>query len=100
MRSDLEERTAEPVQTCLNLMNFFQNWEDWRASLSETVRAAREVDPSERHALEVVEDMIDFLSKRACPGTPEERLVKEMWDRSTPADREALARIFIRMLEG
>jgi sulfur relay (sulfurtransferase) DsrC/TusE family protein len=98
MRNDLESREAEPAQTCLNLMNFFQNWEEWRSSLSETVRAAREIDPSDRHTVEVVEDMIDFLAKRTCPGTPEERLIREMWDRAEPTDREALARIFIRML--
>jgi sulfur relay (sulfurtransferase) DsrC/TusE family protein len=80
-------------------MNFGQNWNDWRASLRETVNAAREIDPSDRHVVEVVEDMIDFLAQRVCSGSPEERVVAELWNRATSDEREGLARIFLRMIE-
>lgn len=99
MREGTEQKVEEPVQACLGLMNFVQNWDEWRDSLSETVRAAREIDPSEQHTVEVVEDMIDFLSERVCPGSPEERLIRAMWDRSEEDERRTMARVLLRMLD-
>lgn len=86
-------------EACLDMMNFGQNWNDWRESLRETVNAAREIDPSDRNVIPMVEDMIDFLAQRVCSGSPEERMVAELWDRAGPAERESLARIFLRMIE-
>lgn len=98
MRGYLEERTTGPNEACLGVMNFFQNWESWKESLSETVRAAREVDPSDEHVIAVVEDVIDFLAQRTCPGSPEDRFISQIWDNAAPEEREALARVFIRIV--
>jgi hypothetical protein len=96
---DLTTPSRDSLEACLDVMNFGQNWNEWRSSLRETVNAAREIDPSDRHVIPVVEDMIDFLAQRVCSGSPEERVVAELWDRAEPSEREALARIFLRMIE-
>jgi hypothetical protein len=91
--------TRDSPEACLDMMNFGQNWNDWRESLRETVNAAREIDPSDRHVVPIVEDMIDFLAQRVCSGSAEEKMVAELWDRASPAERESLARIFLRMID-
>jgi len=95
----MADRTEETAQACLGMMDFFQNWDEWRASLGETVRASRDIDPSDKHTVEIVEDMLDFLAERTCPGGPEERLVREMWDRANAEERKTLARMFLRLLD-
>ncbi len=96
---DLTTPSPNSPEACLNLMNFAQNWNDWRESLRETVNAAREIDPSDRNVIAIVEDVIDFLAQRVCSGSPEERMVAELWNQASPAERESLARIFLRMIE-
>jgi hypothetical protein len=97
---DLTAPSKQAPEACLEMMNFGQNWNDWRESLRETVNAAREIDPSDRHVIPVVEDMIDFLAQRVCSGSPEEKIVAELWDRASMEEREAIARLFLRMIEG
>jgi hypothetical protein len=93
-------RTAKSApEACLDLMDFSHGWNEWRGSLKETVDAAREIDPSDRHVIGVVEDMIDFLSDRVCPGSSEERFVSELWDRADEDQRHVLAHIFLKMLD-
>jgi hypothetical protein len=96
---DLTTPSRNAPEACLDMMNFGMNWSDWRDSLRETVNAAREIDPSDRNVILVVEDMIDFLAQRVCSGSPEEKIVAELWDRAGPTEREALARIFLRMID-
>jgi hypothetical protein len=81
------------------MMNFGQNWDDWRGSLLETINAAREIDPSDDNVISVVEDMIDFLAQRVCPGSPEEEIIADLWDRASAKEREAIAKLFLRMIE-
>ena len=96
---DMTTPSRESIGACLDMMNFGNSWNDWRDSLRETVNAAREIDPSDRHVVPIVEDMIEFLARRVCPGSLEERIVAEMWDRATVEERETIARLFLRMVE-
>lgn len=96
---DMTAPSRQAPEACLDMMNFEQNWNDWRESLRETVNAAREIDPSDRHVIPVVEDMIDFLAQRVCPGSAEERIVAGLWDRASMSEREVIARLFLRMIE-
>jgi hypothetical protein len=94
-----ETASRDAPEACLDMMNFAQSWDDWKGSLRETVNTARELDPSDRNVTQTVVDIIDFLAARVCSGSPQERMVAEMWNRSTKEEREVLARIFLRMLE-
>jgi len=96
---DLTAPSREATEACLDLMNFGQHWNEWKDSLRETVNAAREVDPSDRNVIAVVEDVIEFLARRVCSGSAEEAMVAELWDRATPEERETLARMFVRAIE-
>lgn len=99
MREGTAQRSEERSDACLGAMNFVQNWDDWRGSLGEIVRAARDIDPSEAHTIEVVEDMMDFLTERVCPGSPEERIVRALWDHAEENERKVMARMLLRLLD-
>jgi sulfur relay (sulfurtransferase) DsrC/TusE family protein len=99
MREEAAHTGTRQAEACLGAMNFVQNWDEWRGSLSEMVQAARDIDPSEAHVVEVVEDMIDFLSERMCPGSPEERMMRELWDTADEGERKVLARTILRLLD-
>lgn len=99
MREEAAQTGTRQAEACLRAMNFVQNWDEWRGSLSEMVQAARDIDPSEAHVVEVVEDMIDFLSERMCPGSQEERMMRELWDTADEGERKVLARTILRLLD-
>lgn len=91
---------AETPASCRDMFVLARNWDDWRASLQETISAAREVDPSDEHVIAVVEDTIDFLTGRVHSGSPQEGRVAEIWNKATPEERTMLARCFIEDVEG
>ncbi|MBI0583228.1 MAG: DUF3243 family protein [Methanomassiliicoccus sp.] len=97
----MKETTAprDAPEACLDIMNFAKSWDDWRGSLRETVETARELDPSDRNIIGTVQDIIDFLAARVCSGSPEEKMVAELWDLATAEEREMLARVFLRMID-
>lgn len=99
MRERTAHRGEERSDACLGAMNFVQSWDEWRDSLGEIVRAARDIDPSEAHTIEVVEDMMDFMSERVCPGSPEEGIVRALWDHAEENERRVLARMLLRLLD-
>ena len=99
MREGTTHRSGGRPEACLGTMDFVQSWDEWRGSLGEIVRAARDVDPSEAHTIEVVEDMIEFLSERVCPGSPEERIMRALWDQGDEEERKVLARMLLRLLD-
>lgn len=99
MREEQTNPPRENPEACLDRYNFARDWEDWKASLRETVGAAREADPSEGHLLDVTEDMLEFINGRICPGSPEEKLVSAVRRRAGPGEIKALARVFLRLLE-
>lgn len=91
---------AETPASCRDMFVLARNWDDWRASLQETISTAREVDPSDEHVIAVVEDTIDFLTGRVHSGSPQEGRVAEIWNNATPEERTMLARCFIEDVEG
>jgi hypothetical protein len=90
----------EAPASCRDMFILARNWDDWRASLQETISVARELDPSEEHVTAVVEDTIDFLTGRVHSGSPEEERVAELWKGAAPEERRMLARCFIEDVEG
>lgn len=83
----------------MDMFLLVRNWDDWTASLRETISAAREIDPSEGHVMGVVEDMIDFLTSRVHSGSPVERKVADIWNSAPREERNALIRCFIEEVE-
>jgi hypothetical protein len=41
----------------------------------------------------------DYLSTRLCPATPEEALIKELWDAAEPNDRKVLGKLLFKIMD-
>jgi len=99
MNKGTEQKSETRLDACIRAMDFFQNWDEWRQSLSEIVLAAREIDSSGTYVAEVMEDVIDFLSERICHDSPEEYIMSELWDHANENERMILARMMLRLFE-
>ncbi len=84
---------------CVEGMDFMKDWQTWRTTVKEAISQARKLGLSEDkiHALAV--RFASFLADRVCPATPEEELLKEMWNTSSPDERKVLARILFKMMK-
>lgn len=86
-------------QKCLNAMDFVKDWVHWRGNLKEAIERGREFGLSDDMIKKLSVKVGDFLAKRVCPATPEEQLMKEMWDVATPDERRTLASLMFKIVE-
>jgi hypothetical protein len=98
MNDQLKKLTTSDRDVCLNLMNFFGDWESWKSSLRATIDAEKEMNTDEEHVRAAMEDMLDFLAERVCPGSKEEELFADMWSKASPQEREVVAELFLKVL--
>ncbi len=83
----------------MEAMDFMKDWDTWRSTIREAISQARNLGISEETIQEIGETLANFLSEKVCPATPEEELLKEMWNVSRPEERKVLTRILFRMIE-
>ncbi|UCF59354.1 MAG: DUF3243 family protein [Candidatus Bathyarchaeota archaeon] len=86
-------------EKCMEAMDFMKDWDTWRSTIREAISQARNLGLSEETIQQMSEALANFLSEKVCPATPEEELLKEMWDVSTPEERKVLTQIFFKMIE-
>ncbi|UCF58766.1 MAG: DUF3243 family protein [Candidatus Bathyarchaeota archaeon] len=86
-------------EKCMEAMDFMKDWNTWRSTIREAISQARNLGLSDETIQELSEAFANFLSEKVCPATPEEELLKEMWDISNPEERKVLTQIFFKMIE-
>jgi sulfur relay (sulfurtransferase) DsrC/TusE family protein len=87
------------VEKCISGMNFVNDWATWRKTVKEQIAQAKKMGLSESHIEELAQAFTSFLAEKVCPATPEEELLKEMWDTSSSDERKVLTRILFKMME-
>ncbi len=83
----------------MQAMDFMKDWNSWRATVQDAISQGRAIGLSDEQIQELSETFSNFLAEKVCPATPEEKLLKEMWNKASPDERKTLARIFIRTME-
>jgi len=89
----------EETQKCINAMDFVKDWASWRGHLQDAIKRSREFGLSDDMIKKLSVKVGDFLAKRVCPATPEEQLMKEMWEVATPDERKTLATLMFKLVE-
>jgi len=84
---------------CINLMDYVGNWGEWRNNLSQAVSAGKKAGMSKEQMEKLATQIGDFLAKNVCPETPEEELLKEMWNTASPDERKTIAGLLVKMSE-
>ena len=87
------------IQKCINAMDFVKDWAQWRGNLKEAIERGREFGLSEDMIRKLSVKVGDFLANRVCPATPEEQLMKEMWEVATPDERKTLASLMFKIVD-
>ncbi|MCL6637849.1 MAG: DUF3243 domain-containing protein [Alicyclobacillus sp.] len=80
-------------------MSVLENWDRWKEFLGEQVDKAQAMGMSKERITEVAQKMGTFLADKVDPKNPQERLLKQMWDNSTPDEQHALASIMVKMAD-
>ena len=84
---------------CINMMEYVGNWGEWRNNLSQAVKAGKKAGMSSEQIEKLATQIGDFLSENVCPETPEEELLKEMWNTASPKERQTIAGLLVKMSE-
>lgn len=87
------------AEKCIEGMDFMKDWNAWRTTIREAISQARKLGLSDERIQEMSESFANFLAEKVCPATPEEKLLKEMWNTSSPDERKVLVRILFKMME-
>ena len=89
----------EETQKCINAMDFVKDWASWRGHLKDAIKRGRDFGMSDEMIQNLSVKVGDFLAKKICPATPEEQLMKEMWEVATPDERKTLATLMFKLVE-
>ncbi len=89
----------EDTQKCINAMDFVKDWASWRGHLQDAIKRGRDFGMSDEMIQNLSVKVGDFLAKKICPATPEEQLMKEMWEVATPDERKTLATLMFKLVE-
>ena len=90
----MEEKT-----TCLSGGDFLKDWNQWRKTVYEAIQTARKLGMPDQLIMVASTKVGDFLSTRLCAATPEEALIKELWDAATPDERKTLGKLLFKIME-
>ncbi|MBC7348320.1 MAG: DUF3243 domain-containing protein [Clostridia bacterium] len=74
-------------------------WDAWKKSLAAAFGTAEFLGLSEARIKDLAYHLGNFLASKVEPGTPEHRLLKELWDAGTEQERQALTGMLVKMLE-
>ena len=89
----------EETQKCINAMDFVKDWASWRGHLQDAIKRGRNFGMSDEMIKSLSVKVGDFLAKKICPATPEEQLMKDMWDVATPDERKTLATLMFKLVQ-
>ena len=94
-----ETKQTEKVIKCINALDFTKDWTTWRETLKDGIATARGLGISDDEIKDMAVRLGDFLAEKVCPATPEEELMKNLWQVASPEERRTLANVVFRMLE-
>jgi hypothetical protein len=95
----MEERLMEETQKCINAMDFMKDWASWRGNLQDAIKRGRDFGMSDDMIQNLSVKVGDFLAKKVCPATPEEQLMKDLWEVATQEERKTLATLMFKLVE-
>lgn len=79
-------------------MEATQSFEQWKEFLSQGVGIAKSAGANQETVKNIATRMGGFLARSVDPANREQRLLKELWDRGTPEEQEALASMITKMV--
>lgn len=79
-------------------MPVMESFEQWKSFLSNQINSAKQAGASESAIINAATRVGNFLSDKVDPKNREQRLLKELWDKGSEQERQALASMLTKML--
>ena len=89
----------EEVQKCINALDFVKDWASWREHLQDAIKRGKDFGMSDDMIQNLSVKVGDFLAKKVCPATPEEQLMKDLWNVATQEERKTLATLMFKLVQ-
>ncbi|MFC1902168.1 DUF3243 family protein [Chloroflexota bacterium] len=84
---------------CLSGGDFLKDWEQWKRTVGEAIKTAKKLGMPDK-LIEVASVKVgDFLTKRVCAESPEEALIKDLWEVADPEERKILGKLLFKVME-
>ena len=89
----------ESGATCLSGSDFLKDWDQWKQTVSEAIKTARKLGMPDK-LIEVSSIKVgDFLTRRICAESPEEKLIKELWEAGSADERKVLGKLLFKVMD-
>ncbi len=79
--------------------SYVDDFSKWKEFLGDKVDQAHKVGMSNENITNAAVKLGSFLAEKVDPANPQERLLKQLWDKGSKQDQESLARMMINMVQ-
>lgn len=80
-------------------MAFTGTFEQFTQELAERLKVAREIGVAQQDITRRAADIGDWLARNVEPRSPEQRLLKELWEGSTNQEQQAIASALVKLVQ-
>lgn len=80
-------------------MSVLESFEEWKEYLASRVHQAQRLGMSNEKIADVAYELGDYLADKVDPKNGEERLLKELWDISSPEEQHMMANLMIKLVD-
>jgi len=88
--------SLDDQMACISTIDYVKDWKTWRSTLKGALEQAHKFGISDAVIEDTAVKLGNFLAEKVCPATPEEALMKELWEAATPDERKVLARLMVK----
>ena len=76
------------------------SWEGWKAQLAEAVQLGKSMNMSAEQMAARAEQVGDFLANKIDPQSPEQKVLKELWETADDNEQRTIASVLIKLVSG
>lgn len=80
-------------------MPFTDTFDQFTQELASRLSAAQRAGMSQEEIVNKAEDVGDWLNRSVPPKSPEQRLLKEMWDASNNQEQQFIANALVKLVQ-
>lgn len=78
----------------------YKDWESWKQFLAQAVEFAEELGISRDRISGLARQAGDVLAESVPPGSPEQKVLKELWTVSDQQEKQVLANLMTKLCSG
>lgn len=86
-------------EKCISAIDYTGDWDAWLDRLHNGIKSAEKLGMSEERIQKIGRRLADHLSKSICASTPEEQLMKDLWNVASEEERETMTSVFFKLLD-